>query len=179
MLAHVYTVACALLSLSTAFAAPVETRQTPAEFYLQTSIIDSSNDTGTNKSGLYVYAYHTGAGLNDVALSPNISIASKGFLNASNWQVDLNTPEIPWNLVLEDIPYASWNPVEINAGPPSTGFFLNGTQLQGPPEDLGWGGWLACDWWHEQPQLFWINVYYNVTTFPASCSSVTLKAVPV
>lgn len=181
MLSRIYFLACtARLALTTAvIAAPLDARQTPQEYYLQTSVIFGANDTGTNKTGLYVYAYHTGAGFNDAVLSPNISIASKGYLNDTNWQFDLGTPTLPWYFALSDIDYASWNAAEINsASAPTSNFSINGTSLEGPAS-YGFGGWLACDWYHQSPQLFWLNFYYNVTVLPTSCSTVSLQLVAV
>lgn len=31
-----------------------------------------------------------------------------------------------------------------------------------------------CEWWHEVPQLFFRNIYYNDTYRPCSCADVWL-----
>jgi len=178
MRSFLVAVAAAWALLPFTLAARLQDRQT-AEYYLQTVVPDGSYDTGSNKSGLYVYGYHTGAGLNDAVLTSNISIASKGFLNATYQQFDYGT-DFPWGLNLADVvQYTGWQPVQINTGYGSAGFFTNSAGLQGS-SDLDFGGWLACDWWHSSPQLFYfIGGYANLTTITTSCSAVNLQIVPV
>lgn len=97
-----------MLALSTTIlASPAQHRRavSNAEYYLQTSVINCTHDYGTDKEGLYVFSYHTGAGLGDAALTSNISIASKGFLNGTYQQFDQNTT-IPVAMVLGIEPYA-------------------------------------------------------------------------
>lgn len=33
---------------------------------------------------------------------------------------------------------------------------------------------IVCDWYHNKPQLFFLNKNYNATTIPSSCSRVQL-----
>jgi hypothetical protein len=97
-----------MLALSTTIlASPAQRHQavSNAEYYLQTCVINGTNDYGTNKEGLYVVSYHTGAGLGDAALTSNISVASKGFLNGTYQQFDQNTT-FPVAMVLGYEPYA-------------------------------------------------------------------------
>ena len=97
-----------LLALSTMIlASPAQRHQavSNAEYYLQTCVINGTNDYGTDKEGLYVVSYHTGAGLGDAALTSNISVASKGFLNGTYQQFDQNTT-FPVAMVLGYEPYA-------------------------------------------------------------------------
>ena len=97
-----------MLALSTMIlASPAQRRQavSNAEYYLQTCVINGTNDYGTDKEGLYVVSYHTGAGLGDAALTSNISVASKGFLNGTYQQFDQNTT-FPVAMVLGYEPYA-------------------------------------------------------------------------
>ena len=56
----------------------------PKQYYLRTSIVDATNDTGTDKCDLYLTSYHTGAGLSDAVLTPNISLALSGYLNTTS-----------------------------------------------------------------------------------------------
>lgn len=67
-------------------------QSTSQNFHLKTSNADQDvhND-------LYVYAYHTGAGLNDAVLSPDAGQASRAFLNNTAVQFDLDTP-FPWGM---------------------------------------------------------------------------------
>jgi len=65
----------------------------PQQYYLRTSIVDATNDTGTPKGDLYVTSYHTGAGLSDATLTPNLTHALPGYLNTT---VDPNSGETTW-----------------------------------------------------------------------------------
>lgn len=87
-----------LLLLPTSLAIAIEPRQ-GQEFYLKTSVVGGSGYGGNNKGGLYVTAYHTGAGLSDATLESDLSEAAKGFLNGTNLQFDLNT-NFPWGFNL-------------------------------------------------------------------------------
>lgn len=78
------------LLASSISATPLIPRQTSKSFHLKTS--QAAQDQHNN---LYVYGYHTGAGLNDAVLSANAGDASKAFLNNTNVQFDLDTP-FPW-----------------------------------------------------------------------------------
>lgn len=64
-----------------------------SEYKLRTQTTDSLSD----KNGLYVTAYHTGAGLNDAVLGSNIARASRGFLNDTHQLFDFETT-FPWGL---------------------------------------------------------------------------------
>jgi hypothetical protein len=96
-----------LTLITTILASPTQRREAAsnAEYYLQTCVTNGTNDYGTDKEGLYVFSYHTGAGLGDATLTPNISVASKGFLNGTYQQFDQNTT-IPVAMVLGYEPYA-------------------------------------------------------------------------
>jgi len=167
-----------LLSLSTlSHASPIEDRAV-TESYLQTKVINGTKDVGSKKGGLYVYAYHTGAGLNDAVLSSNKTLASKGHLNGTLWQFDLGGSLI-WDTVLVgDDNYAGWEPVQIDAAAEGTPTFsVNETQLVGSTS-YEFGGWLACDWWHGHPQLFYLVAgYKSYQVIPRSCSTVSLQVV--
>lgn len=82
--------------LSLTFSYPsLDPRQTssPQQYYLRTSIVDATNDTGTPKGNLYLTTYHTGAGLSDATLTSNLSYALSGYFNATS---DPNTGETQW-----------------------------------------------------------------------------------
>lgn len=64
-----------------------------SEYNLRTQTTDSSSD----KNGLYVSAYHTGAGLNDAVLGSDIAGASRGFLNETHQIFDYGT-SFSWGL---------------------------------------------------------------------------------
>ncbi|OQE40352.1 hypothetical protein PENCOP_c006G08021 [Penicillium coprophilum] len=159
-----------LLLATSVIAAPVDTAKEPKHFHLK-----STGATKANHNNLYVYAYHTGAGLNDAVLTKDASIASSIYLNGTNALADLKT-EFPWGLIATgDTNYASWEPIVINAGSEgSEGYSIKGNNFQWS-EQNGFGGWLICDWFHNAPQLFYLNRYYEAT-IPSSCSKVQLKA---
>ncbi|EPS34325.1 hypothetical protein POX_a00703 [Penicillium oxalicum] len=156
------------LMATAVMANPVATA--PKEFHLKTA--GASN---AKHNDLFVYGYHTGAGLNDAVLSEDSSIASAFYLNGTTALADFKT-EFPWGVIaVGDTNYASWEPVEINVGSGMEGFSIdNGNFVFS--EDYGFGGWLVCDWYHNAPQLFYLNRYYK-PTIPSSCSTVQLKAI--
>ncbi|KAG0156146.1 hypothetical protein PDIDSM_3322 [Penicillium digitatum] len=183
-----------LLLATSAIAAPVTitTRQSK-RFHLK-----STGATNENHNNLYVYAYHTGAGLNDAVLTKDASIASPIYLNGTNALVDLKN-EFSWGLIATgDTNYGSWEPIVINAGSGgSSGYSIKGDSTFQWSESSGFGGWLGkkpprfcflssfedrginfsktvCDWYHNAPQLFYLNRYYTAT-IPSSCSKVQLK----
>ena len=94
----------ALLSIFTlTTASPLQTRQTitpPDLYYLRTKAVNGAHkDCGSNKTGLYPYSYHTGAGLGVAALSSNKSIAWQGYLNGTQQLMTYaNNQGGPWPL---------------------------------------------------------------------------------
>ena len=90
---------CFVLSTSTR-ALPLKTPQaTPQLYYLKTCVTSGMPDSGTDKEGLYVAGFHTGAGLGAATLTSDIAVADKGFLNGTTWQFDYGTP-FPWYMLL-------------------------------------------------------------------------------
>ncbi|KAJ5958865.1 uncharacterized protein N7479_006015 [Penicillium vulpinum] len=156
-----------LLLATSTIAVPVAS--TAKHFHLK-----SSGATIAAHNNLYVYAYHTGAGLNDAVLTKDASIASPIYLNGTNALFDLQT-DFPWGMIATgNTNYASWSPIVINAGDGGTdGFSVKGNNFQWS-EANGFGGWLVCDWIHNAPQLFYLNRYYDAI-IPSSCSKVQLK----
>jgi len=157
----------------------------PAHYYLQTKVVNGAHkDCGTNKTELYIYSYHTGAGLGDAGLSSNKSIAWQGYLNGTQQLFTTTGNNLgPWPLSISDAPYTVWNPATISIADQvsTTGFFFNSTGLQ---YNQSVGGWLACDWSHGVPQLFNLNGYPGngfgqPAVIPSSCSKVQLLPVAV
>ncbi|KAL0640079.1 hypothetical protein Q9L58_000907 [Maublancomyces gigas] len=99
--------------ISTALAA-VNTTQ---EFYVRSQVI-----SGPAKfADLYLSVYHTGAGMNDLTLAGK-DIASKAFINSTQLQWDLGTPDIPWGISLTSAAnYVAWQSITVNAGYGDTG----------------------------------------------------------
>ncbi|KAJ5818744.1 hypothetical protein N7474_004335 [Penicillium riverlandense] len=126
-------------------------------------------------NNLYVYTYHTGAGFNDAVLDSKESGAPWVHLNETRVSFELGD-HTPWNMdVGGDTNYASWELVTVNAGEGSDGFSINENGLV-LPKKSGFGGWLVCEWYHNGPQLFWINGDYSYT-IPCSCSKVKLEPI--
>ncbi|KAF9894814.1 hypothetical protein FE257_004435 [Aspergillus nanangensis] len=136
-------------------------------FYLRTSspLIQAHDN-------LYVYAYHVAAGRNDAALTPDIGDARPAFMNGSRIQFTLNSPFL-WNLHPTAVNYAAWKPVMINIGQGDDGFFINSSGLQWSWAK-GFGGWLVCDWYHNKPQLFYLDGFRE-HFLPSTCGPVDLK----
>ncbi|KIW13467.1 hypothetical protein PV08_08655 [Exophiala spinifera] len=176
--------ATALLSLSgLATASPLlQTRQTtepPARYYLKTKVDNGKHvDTGTNKTDLWVFSYHTGAGLGAAGLSPNKTDAWEGYLNGTQQLFTYPENEIgPWPLSFSSLNlYERWLEADISIASinEAQGFFFNSSGLQ---YNQSSGGWLACDWSLQSPQLY--NVVYGGGPYPSSCSKVHLLPVAV
>jgi len=90
---------------SAAQAAPGNANQ-PLQFYLQSVVINGTLDSGCNKDGLFVSAYHTGAGLNDAVLISNFSIASKAYVNDTDLVFSLEASLPYYGILVGDANYA-------------------------------------------------------------------------
>jgi len=143
---------------------------TTQEFYLKTKLISGA----TKFDGLYTYSYHTGAGLGDATLISDKSVATKNWFNDTslNAQVSGNDYVWGWQPIVAD--YVAWNPVQINSlGPGQVDFFvLNGSRLTAP--SMGAPSWLACDWSHGVPQLYYYSSEYYGTPPTSNCAQVDL-----
>jgi len=144
---------------------------TSREYLLHTELKPGQGSTKKHFDNLWLVASHTGAGLNDAVLYSNKSYAIKGFENATNITQSNGEPyfnqlfdlggAFPYDMFVQDVNfYAAWEPVRIDAGSGSGGWFMNSSGLQlntyptGPAGSNQFGGWLVCDWWHGVPQLF-------------------------
>ncbi|KAJ5037137.1 hypothetical protein NUH16_005020 [Penicillium rubens] len=140
--------------------------------------LKSSGATNQEHNSLYVYAYHTGAGLNDAVLTKDVNTASSAYLNGTNALFDLNT-EFPWGVVATgNTKYNSWDPILIKAGQGSNGFSVKGNNFQWS-EASGFGGWLgktpaSLRLVPQYAPLFYLDRYYDAT-IPSSCSKIQLK----
>ncbi|KZN87877.1 hypothetical protein EN45_064380 [Penicillium chrysogenum] len=136
--------------------------------------LKSVGATNQEHNNLYVYAYHTGTGLNDADLTKDVNTASSAYLDGTNAFFGFNT-ELLWEVVATgDNKNTSWEPILINAGQGSNGFSAKGSSFIWS-EASGFGGWPVCDLYHNAPQLFYLNRDYNAT-IPSSCSKIQLKA---
>lgn len=159
LLAALATAALAAPTTTTSTApTPSTVANTTREYNLKTCLKPGQPDK-SRFDNLWLYAYHTGAGLNDAVLDPNrTEYAIKGFLNASlgsgsgDQQIfDLGNP-FPYalDMVAYANEYSSWEPVRINAGDGATvggNFFINSTGLQWQSEVNStynaFAGWLG------------------------------------
>ncbi|KAJ5462805.1 hypothetical protein N7475_007749, partial [Penicillium sp. IBT 31633x] len=130
------TLAPFLMLAASAIATPVASTSFLENFHLE-----SIGATNQEHNNLYVYGYHTGAGLNDAVLTKDGVVASGD--NKFTCQG-------------------------------SNGFSVKGSNFMWS-EVSGFGGWLVYDWYHNAPQLFYLNRDYNAT-IPSSCSKIQLKA---
>ncbi|OQE23259.1 hypothetical protein PENSTE_c009G05355 [Penicillium steckii] len=155
------------LFAATVSAGPVA-RRTPKTFNLKTS--GAENDAHND---LYLYSYHTGAGLSDAVLDKSSEKAANVSLNGTVATVDLGN-DFPWAIIANGYTnYANWDPVTINAGSGRSGFSIKDGKFVREAKD-GFGGWLVCDWYHNAPQLFYLHEGAKAT-IPSSCDKVDLK----
>jgi len=140
-------------------------------------------------NNLYINPYHIGAAMNDVVFTPTPS-KEPTFLNGTSLQFNFTTAtsgyNIPYTLSLPiEIEYSAWQPTRANVGFGDSfgGFYINGTGLQYTTDatfnasavnDNEFGGWMACNWWHGLPQLFWRSSFYD-TPATANCADIDLK----
>jgi hypothetical protein len=158
----------ALALLSVVAANPIQRAAEDQKlFHLKTT--DATQEEHNN---LYLYGYHTSAGMNDAVLTEDVKTASPAFMNGTSVQFSLDTP-FPWGLIMISNDYGAWDEVMINAGYGENDFSVNATGLQWS-EAIGFGGWLACDWNHNSPQLFYMN-RFRKHDLPEECSEVNLQ----
>ncbi|MCJ1289349.1 hypothetical protein MMC34_000881 [Xylographa carneopallida] len=190
-----------LLTLTAALPSPVAL-PAPQSSFVPTSTQYYLKTTSKTPafSDLYLSAYHTGAGFNDAVLIPTTSTTGYntstfpgivGFLNVTSQEFSLGG-DFPWGMVMNpSITYDAWLPVQINAGFGSSGFYFNNTDgtgvnglkwVDGWPSELAgtkyndFAGWLACNWAHGLPQLFWLAAEEpsSAVTLPCNCAKVEL-----
>lgn len=80
-----------LILAATAIASPIA--RATKQFQLKTT---ASSQAAHNN--LYVYTYHTGAGLNDAVLDQDVTKAPKIYLNGTKALFDLGS-DFPWGMV--------------------------------------------------------------------------------
>lgn len=78
---------------ASAIAAPVARSTDAQHFHLK-----STGATNESHNNLYVYAYHTGAGLNDAVLTDDVNTASAVYLDGTRAIFDLNS-DLTWGVV--------------------------------------------------------------------------------
>lgn len=158
-------------------------------YHLRTRLkpVSAANVTlPTHLAGLWLYASHTGAGLNDPLFASNRSWAIAGFLNATDpaggafQEFDLGN-YWPYGFYFRYEPYAGWSEVEVNAGQGNVQGFgfaeSDGEMVLVVANETQWGGWLGMWDWEER---MWVG---GLLTFcvqfaiggimPLSCSGDT------
>ncbi|CAK7242803.1 MAG: hypothetical protein STHCBS139747_004305 [Sporothrix thermara] len=170
-------------------------------FVLRTQV---KNGGDAKFDDLYVFAYHTGAGLNDAMLRPEAHAAvpasaytggagSGSSLGARFFAVQFHIGGSPYQLMPSTgvTPYPGLQPVRINVNgaPPEAdnAFYFDGNKLMwtssaesSPPG--GFAGWLACQSDHPAvgaPTVKGTQLFYRTTPgpTPAGCADVDLEAV--
>jgi hypothetical protein len=145
-------------------AADTFTTPTSTDYLLKTRLVNRTDTsfpvTDYSKarfSGLYLWAYHTGAGLNDAVVSGNKSFAITGFLNVTDTtggktegyqQFNLTGTTFPWGFDFTIGTYSGWGEVQINVGAQTPGFYFttqHGLLWGGNSSSEGgsFGGWLG------------------------------------
>ncbi|QIW98938.1 hypothetical protein AMS68_004456 [Peltaster fructicola] len=158
------------------------------EFYIRTEL-KVKDPAKARFDDLWLYSYHTGAGLSDVTFAKNkTQYAAKGWINYTtpdNGQLTFALgSSFPWTMSAEFNSYRLWNPLHINVGlSQSFGYYINDTGLTWNTDyhsglntsHSSFGGWLVCDWWYaNSPQLFWRERYLNSTDELCNCADVYL-----
>lgn len=72
--------------------------------------------------------------------------------------------------------YTAWCPVYINGGTGTAIFAIENGELTYLYAQNAKMQWLACDWWHGVPQIFWYVGEYYDTPITSNCAFVVLKA---
>ncbi|KAF3932512.1 hypothetical protein ABW20_dc0100333 [Dactylellina cionopaga] len=164
------TIITALLCFATAVTA---IKNTTREFHLKTKLLNPTHERA-KFNNLYLYSYHTGAGLSDGCFDTKPIPNGNGiaFYNKTATTVIFQlSDDFPWGLSLTyDTMYNQWGSVTIDGGIGQDGWKFNASGLINTYSL--WGGWMVCDWAHGVPQLFWRYNYAN--SLPSSCGIVQL-----
>jgi len=172
-----YVAAALFSTAAVAVPAPQATSEAlkPNEFYIKTSSKVKEFDS------LWLFSYHTGAGLGDAAFNKSSQYKEKAYFSGTNLTFNLGTT-FPWGLELAYEPYTTFSPVTINVGVGQPGFSLDKNHhiVYNNALQLGvgdFGGWLVCKWWHDNtPQLFWTANYVKNAKYPSNCGKIDLVA---
>lgn len=122
--------------------AAIPTVTPPSSYYLKSRVI-LDHGPNSDKDGLYVSNFHTGAGTADLTLL-SIDDASLAFFDSGYQEFNLNPPE-PFGVVMGQDDNG-WNLVSTAPGYGDGGFFFNASGLQYDDLEIsgiGWGGWIG------------------------------------
>jgi hypothetical protein len=86
---------------------PANTVMPPPVFKLQAKVIPGIEDCGTDKNGLWLTSFHTGAGLGDAVLINNRSRAMPAFFNGTDqFFGNHSDPNFTWPMQIGYVPYS-------------------------------------------------------------------------
>jgi hypothetical protein len=113
-------------------------------------------------------------------------LSESGQQNATSWK----NPGRTWGFVLgneDGKRLGGWEQVQIVEGEADAGFTWRSDDESGGKEVLehegkgngcSWSGWMACEWSHGHPQLFWVTSNQK-GELPGFCERVVLVREPV
>jgi hypothetical protein len=164
-------------------AAPLEARQgrPPSTFRLQSKVKSSSpKDLGSSKQDLYLFSYHTGAGLGAATFGNDSSTAPTASLNATGdiYQVAFKLGDYEWPMTVQYGSYQTMEDVTISVAGDNDnfGYYFNDNGLQWNYTEFT--GWAACDWWYSgSPSLMALVSTNKAQDLPKTCSEIELVAV--
>ena len=93
----------------------VTTIPPPSSFKLRTQVVPGIEDCGTDKNNLWLYSFHTGAGLGDAGLSANETHGMLAYLNGTEqlfgYPNTTSASQGPWSMEVTWVPYScTWCP---------------------------------------------------------------------
>jgi hypothetical protein len=157
-------------------------------YFLRTAAHPSTPDA-TRYSNLYIR--HHGSGIDSIMLIPTppkflrFNTTPSGLQEATSWK----NPGRTWGFVLginDNKRLGGWEQVQIVENEADPGFVWTKTgdgrevlEHKGTDQhDAGWAGWMATDWNHGHPQLFWMTDSMK-KELPAFCERVFLVKEPI
>ncbi|PGH35845.1 hypothetical protein GX50_01303 [[Emmonsia] crescens] len=147
-------------------------RPPPPQPQYPTHILRTRSKPGDPRSGLYVVGFPSRQNKFDLVLTHDRYRATRAIMTGNYEQFLMDSGA--YGLVPFLSPYLQWGELLMVPGPGSPGWFVNfnGQLVFGndPPDSF-----LACDWWHGRPQLFYAQP--TAETIP-TCSRVTLIMEP-
>lgn len=138
----------------------------------------------TGQQQFSIQSYHSTEVITYTMQLPTLTEYTSKFPNSVDSDVDERRMDLTFHP-------SAWQPTTANDGTGATmgAFFMNSTGLQwnsvgtaaDPMSNIAnneFGGWLACDWWHDVPQLFW-RLQYNKVNRNISANCAAIDLVPV
>lgn len=168
------------------------------EFYFLRTAQHASTPGSTKFANLYIR--HHGSGIDSIMLTPSppkflrFELSADGQQLATSWK----HPGRAWGFVLGIDPekrVGGWEEVQIVENQSDSGFEwvkdVDGREVlqhnsnakdDSKEQDSGygatWTGWLACEWSHGHPQLFWVTSALK-SELPKFCVRVVIVREPV